>query len=431
MGPMKRLGRKAQKKTDTNSYKQISEMEPKLTKYWFVIYVLAALLILGGFLNLGIHLGPKLEIWLLAKLVPEVWHSAVDDLIHRLFFEELRTFLVTTGFGLGIIIVGMALFPLKEKLSTIYELERFPELKKQRQPPLWRQGLEEVKLAFLYLLLQGMSLFLAVQGYPLLAALGATLSIAYLVTAMALDHCSPFFQRRNHKIHGIIWILLRHAPLRTTLLGLICIGPVIILERHLSASLEPTAAIAILVFTEVLGMACATLLGCHLGSALLKKDTTLFSQDPPKFWTFSYRITVFILAVWLGVFFSWWGNGIYTHYQIMRCQYQPLWKKTKFKVRGTKALISLPLRIQNESSKPLDVGKLQIGMEGEGILDGEVLLAGSSIQTGETSIVLLNFEAQLTEEALSDLPRFLKAEYSAHLKFEPPLSTPITLELFP
>ena len=133
---MKQLGRKAQKKTDTNSYKQISEMEPKLTKYWFVIYVLAALLILGGFLNLGIHLGPKLEIWLLAKLVPEVWHSAVDDLIHRLFFEELRTFLVTTGFGLGIIIVGMALFPLKEKLSTIYELERFPELKKQSQPPL-------------------------------------------------------------------------------------------------------------------------------------------------------------------------------------------------------------------------------------------------------------------------------------------------------
>ena len=406
-------------------------MEPKLTKYWFAIYVLAALLTLGGFLNLGIYFGPLLEAWLLAKLVPEVWHPAVDDLIHRLFFEEFRAFLVTTGFGLGIIIVGMALFPLKEKLSTIYEGERFPELEKQHPHPLWRQGLEEVKLAFLYLLLQGMSFFLAVQGYPFLAALGGTLSIVYLVTAMALDHCSPFFQRRNQKIHGIIWILLRHAPLRTTLLGLICIGPVIILERHLSASLEPTAAIAILVLSEVLGMACATLLGCHLGSALLKKETTLPSHHPPKLWTFSYRVTIFILTIWLGVFFSWWGNGVYTHYQIMRCQYQPLWKRTEFKIRGTKALVALPLRIQNKSSKPLDVGKLQIEMEGEGILDGEVILAGSTIQTGETSIILLNFEAQLTEEALSDLPRFLEAEYSAHLKFEPPLSTPIALELFP
>jgi hypothetical protein len=70
-------------------------------------------------------------------------------------------------------------------------------------------------------------------------------------------------------------------------------------------------------------------------------------------------------------------------------------------------------------------------MEGEGILDGEVILAGSTIQSGETSVILLNFEAQLTEEALLDLPRFLEAEYSAHLKFEPPLSTPIALELFP
>jgi hypothetical protein len=43
----------------------------------------------------------------------------------------------------------------------------------------------------------------------------------------------------------------------------------------------------------------------------------------------------------------------------------------------------------------------------------------------------LNFEAHLTEEALSDLPRFLEAKYSAFLKFEPPLSAPITLELFP
>lgn len=428
---MKPLARKAQKNTQTSRYKQINEMEPKLTKYWFVIYVLAALLILGGLLNLGIHLGPKLEAWLLVKLVPEVWHSAVDDLIHRFFFKELRAFLVTTGFGLGIITVGIFLFPLKEKLSTTYEGECFPELEKQRQPPLWRQGLEEVKLAFLYLLLQGMSLFLAVQDYTFLASLGAALSIAYLVAAMTLDHCSPFFQRRNHKIHGVIWILLRHAPLRATLIGLICIGPVIILERHLPASLDPTIAIAILVFTEVLGMACATLLGCHLGSALVKKETVLSNQHPPRLWTLSYRTAVFILTIWLGVFFSWWGNGIYTHYQIMRCQYQPLWKRTEFKIRETKALISLPLRIQNKSSKPLDVTKLQIEVEGEGILDGKVILTGSTLQTGETSNFLLNFEAHLTEEALSDLPRFLEAEYSAHLKFKPPLSTPIALELFP
>ncbi|MFT6864531.1 MAG: hypothetical protein ACJAVK_003099, partial [Akkermansiaceae bacterium] len=36
-------------------------MNKGLTKYWFIIYVLAALLVLGGLLNLGVHYGPKLE----------------------------------------------------------------------------------------------------------------------------------------------------------------------------------------------------------------------------------------------------------------------------------------------------------------------------------------------------------------------------------
>ena len=161
-------------------------MKPHLTKYWFIIYVLAALLVLGSLLNLGVHYGPKFEDWLMGKLVPEVWRSTADDLIHRLFRDELRSFLVTSGFGLGIIVIGMTLFPIKEKLSATYEEEHFPELEKQPQPALWQQGLEEVKLAVLYLLLQGMSFYLALQGHPQLARLGAGLSVAYLVAAMAL-----------------------------------------------------------------------------------------------------------------------------------------------------------------------------------------------------------------------------------------------------
>ena len=103
----------------------MGSVKASLTRYWFVIYVLSALLVLGAFLNLGIHFGPRLESWLIAKLVPEIWHSTVDDLLHRFFREEHRAFLVTTGFGLGIILIGLTLFPLKEKLSSTYE-EVFP-----------------------------------------------------------------------------------------------------------------------------------------------------------------------------------------------------------------------------------------------------------------------------------------------------------------
>lgn len=401
------------------------------TKYWFIIYVLSALLVLGGLLNLGVHYGPKLETWLMLKLVPELWHSTVDDLLHRLFREELRAFLVTTGFGLGIVVIGVTLFPLKEKLSATYEEERFPEFKKQAPPPLWRQGLEEIKLATLYLLLQGMSLYLAVQGHPALATLGAVLSIGYLIAAMALDHCAPFFQRRDRKIHGIIWLLLRHAPLRAALIGLLCIGPVIILERHLPTGLDPTLAISLLVFSEVTGMACATLLGCHLGASLLRKQPDLAESPPPILWSLSYRALVLSLAVWMGIFFSWWAHKAYSHYHFMQCKYQPLWKDTEFKLRDTKVLVTLPVEVQNRSKGNIDPADLKIEVLGKGIVKGGVILHSPQIPAGETARLLLNFEADLTEEALMDLPKFLETEYSAHLKLEPPLSQTVLLRIFP
>ena len=406
-------------------------MNKGLTKYWFIIYVLAALLVLGGLLNLGVHYGPKLESWLMVKLVPEVWRSTVEDLIHRLFREELRAFLVTTGFGLGIVVIGMTLFPLKEKLSATYEKERFPDLEKQPQPPLWRQGLEEVKLAILYLLLQGMSLFLAVQGHAALATLGAALSLGYLVAAMALDHCSPFFQRRDRKIHGVIWILLRHAPVHALLIGLLCIGPVIILERQLPSGLNPTVAIAILVFTEVLGMACATLLGCHLGAMLVRRRADLANSPPPLLWTLSYRTLVFTLTIWLGLFFGWWAHGAYTHSHFMQCQYRPLWKETEVTIRETRVLVTLPVQIHNRAKGTIDPTELNLEVRGQGILEGGVTLKGPQIPAGATSKLFLTFEANLPKEALLDLPKFLESEYSAHLKLKPPLSQTVLLKIFP
>ena len=406
-------------------------MKKGLTKYWFIIYVLAALVVLVAVLNLGIHYGPKLEAWLMLKFVPEVWQSTADDLLHRFFRDELRALLVTSGFGLGIIIIGLTLFPLKEKLSATYEEERFPELEKQPQPPLWRQGLEEVKLATLYLILQGMSFYLAMQGHTTLTTLGSSLSIGYLVGAMAFDHCAPFFQRRDRKIHGILWIFLRHAPLRTALIGLICIGPVLLLEKSLPSSLSPTAAISILVFTEVLGMACATLLGCHLGAALLKQDPKLVINPPPKAWTISYRAIILALTVWLTIFFGWWIKGAITHSSFMECRYRPLWKEAEVRFRETTMLISLPVQVRNRSEGTIDPTELKIEILGEGVVEGAVSLKGPIIQGGETKNLTLDFVADLSTEAILDLPKFLETEYSAHLRLEPPLSKPLLLEIFP
>ena len=402
--------------------------EEKLTRYWFAIYVLSAGVVLGALLALGVHFGPDFKTWILDTFVPADWHPVIADFTDRLFAQEFRNFLVTSGIGIGLILIGLTLFPLKEKLSLTYERERFPELDRPREPSLLQQGIEELKFAGLYLVLLGLSLYLALYG---LEFASSALSVSYLVIAMTLDHCSPFFQRRGRSLHGIIWILLRHAPWHSLALGALLIGPVILLEKLLPLDLPPLATISLLVLTEVLGMALATLAGCHLGALLLTRNPDLASSPPPKAWTISYRSILTILTIWLGLFFGWWAKGALTHHRLIRCQYRPLWSEINMRIRDTTIHLTFPVEVTNRSRGEIHPSDLVITLQGEGVLEGTVHLNGPAIAPNESETFPLAFVIQLESAALENLPKFLKSRYSATLKLDPPLSPPMKLKIFP
>ena len=402
--------------------------EERLTRYWFVIYFLSAGVVLGTVLAIGVHFGPDFKVWLLESFVPPDWHPVIADLTDRLFAQEFRNFLVTSGIGIGLVTIGLTLFPLKERLSLIYERERFPDLDRPHEPSLLQQGIEELKFAGLYLVLLALSLYLAMYGYKFASS---ALSISYLVIAMTLDHCAPFFQRRGRSLHGIIWILLRHAPLRSLALGALFIGPVILLEKLLPPDLPPLAAISILVLTEVIGMACATLAGCHLGASLVTQNPTLATSPPPKPWTIGYRMVLASLVIWLGIFFSWWAKGALTHHRLIRCHYRPIWTDTTFQIRDTTIFLTLPVEVSNRSRGSIDPTGLVVTVQGTGVLDGTVTLNGPAIPAGEREIFPLSFSIQLEPAALENLPKFLKSEYSASLQLNPPLSPPVNFKIFP
>jgi len=411
--------------------------KPKLTWYWFGIYILSALVVLAGLILLAQRTGPEIESWLLQRFVPSDWQPVYRDVVDRLFREELRSFLVTSGFGIGIIVIGMTLFPIKEKLSGTYEEEFFPNLEKHKQPPLLKQGLEEVKLACLYLLLQSLSLYLALQGHIFLATIGSTLSVYYLIFAMALDHCAPFFQRRKHQIHGIIWILLRHAPWQTALIGALFICPSLILEKLLPSTLVPAIAISLLVLSEVLGMALATLAGCHLGAKIISKHPDLI-RNPPRSWTLSYRTLVVLLTLWMGIFFTWWAKGSLRHSRFLNSKYRPLWSEMSFKIREgstdthAKILISLPITVTNRSEGTIDPTQLDIEISGTESLEAGVSLSGEKIGAQASGNLILDFTIQLPLADLSrgDVSRFTQSNYSAHILLEPPLSRTVKIPLF-
>jgi hypothetical protein len=133
----------------------------------------------------------------------------------------------------------------------------------------------------------------------------------------------------------------------------------------------------------------------------------------------------------MAVFFGWWGHGAYTHHRFLQCQYRPLWRETGFKLRERTVLVTLPIEVDNPSRSSIDPTELTMTIQGEGILAGSVLLEGPMIRGGESAILRLVFAADLSEEALLNLPEFLRARYSGHLKLEPPLSKPVLLKIFP
>ena len=410
----------------------------KLTWYWFGIYVLSALVVLAVLILMAQRTGPGIETWLLQKFVPSDWQPVYRDMVDRLFRDELRSFLVTSGFGVGIIVIGITLFPLKEKLSGTYEEEHFPNLKRHPQPPLLEQGLEEFKLASLYLLLQSLSLYLALQGHTFLATLGSALSVTYLILAMALDHCAPFFQRRGHQIHAIIWILLRHAPWQSVLVGALFICPSLLLEKLLPSTLSPPIAIGMLVLSEVLGMAFATLAGCHLGAMIISKDPVLETLPPPRSWTLGYRTVVLLLTLWMTIFFTWWAKGSVRHFRFVNSKYKPLWSETTFKIREgktethAKVLVTLPISVTNRSNGSIDPTLLNIEIMGTDALEADVILSGEKIESLSTKTLTLNFAIQLPidELARGDISRFTRANYSAHVLLDPPLSRTVRIPLF-
>jgi len=406
-------------------------MNQGLTKYWFIVYILAALLVLAGLLNLGIHLGPKVEAYLLQKFIPAEWHSTAQDLTHRLYVEELTTLTVTTSFGLGIISIGLLLFPLKEKLSHTYEREHFPHLKAHSSPSLWRQGLEELKLASLYLILQSLSLYLIIQGKPHWATLGSALSIGYLILAMTLDHTAPIFHRRGGQIHRILWILIRHAPLRSLLIGTACIGPVIILEKNLPPHLPATLSITLLVVTEVLGMAIATILGCHLGAKLIEKKPTLAEEPAPKPWTLSYRIITLTLTIWMAIFYAWWTKGALTHAPLIRAKYRIQPTKTTVQIRDTNVHLSIPVEITNRTTTTIAPTELHFQYQHPDHPKTEATLTGPTILGGQSDTLALEIALPLTEETLLNPQKAISDDGSISLQINPPLSKKLTIQIFP
>jgi len=405
---------------------------------WLTVYQLSALTVLGTVLVLTKFYGPAARDALMAAFLPTEWHSFLIDLGERVFLEKITSIAISAGYGGVIVLIGITLFPIKEKLSLTYEEERFPEIDRGEDVSLPGQGWEEVKLLFLYLLFQLASLYLFVQGSEFLGFVSKGLSYFYLILAMALDHCLPFFHRRGKNLQQTAYFLLRHAPVYFLLMGVLCMAPAIILEQLTQRGFRADSGITLLVFTEVLGMTAACIAGSHLGGKLVTRMSQL--ELAPRWWNLLYNsISICAFAFFITAL-SWWLQAASNHHQLLKCRYEPLWRDFSYKVTGKESTdgrdaiirLSLPLAVHNPTDSNLSLDYTTFHLLSDSTSIGQAKALGDPIPSNGSQTLHLEFSVTLpTKKALrGDFSAYLKGNYHGELRCQPRFSSELAVEVF-
>jgi hypothetical protein len=99
------------------------------------------------------HQGDAVELTA-GYLLPESWRLAAGEIFRRFFETQRRDVLVNAIVAGSMLLVQLALFWLKEIVSSVFERESRLTTSPPRELPLWQQALEELELLLLFLAVQ-------------------------------------------------------------------------------------------------------------------------------------------------------------------------------------------------------------------------------------------------------------------------------------
>lgn len=210
--------------------------------------------------------------WVLASIVPPSWRFAVRWLADRLLADRERLLAASAIATTGLMLVTVALFPLKEAVSRAFEVDgRLLADRPIDEPPWWKQGWQELELFAVFVAVQASLFWPALWGggAARLAAIGGAL---FLVFSYALDFTSPILQRHRAST-GKLYKVLGRTPLAALAFGALFAAPPWLASRAWAAHPEwsPTRAVLLVFGATVLGIAWAALAGTWFGARLVPR----------------------------------------------------------------------------------------------------------------------------------------------------------------
>jgi hypothetical protein len=341
-------------------------------------------------------------------LFPESWRFAAHELIKRFFATQTRDVLVNAIIGGSLVVVQLALFWLKEIVSSAFEKESKLTTSPQRELPLWQQALEEVELLLLFLAVQTSLIWLGYPPDPTRRLAASILSYLFLFASFGIDFLSPLLQRHDLRYSTILKTLLFRRPFLVLAFGAIFTLPTILAAQWAAAHPEWTLAKRItLVFgANVVTIAWAALAGTCVASRLLGEAKT---TKPPWWITrFLFQAVVIVALVWNSYRLGAVGLALHHKSQILKCNYDVDWTSIGIDKPSVMDLLKdkvsvgvhLDLTIENPTSFDVELEENRLEVRHKDVLVATAKLTPVEIPSKGKVKTEMRFPIELTPSAL-------------------------------
>ncbi len=236
------------------------------------LYFVLVALVLGG-TGWALTTGrPALTDALLRYVFPEDWLRWVEPLAQGLLSGQGNVVFVNAALMTGIAVAAALLFPLKERVSKVFERGApWAPAAPVRELPLAFQAFEETRIFLVYLSLQLTLFWVGLSPNPVRQTFAAGASTVLLWIQMTLDFGSPALQRRGRRYADIARLLLRR-PFAALGFGALFAAPAQLAGLMLApqAALAPERTLALLYGVTALSLPLAVWGGTRFGAELVE-----------------------------------------------------------------------------------------------------------------------------------------------------------------
>ncbi len=377
----------------------------------FISYLCVAGGVVTGVALLLVTLGPDIRDALLEYLFPEHWRMAGKMLFERYLNEIGEQVLAIFILNGGMSAISMTCFAIKEGLSRRIEHTN-PLLPFGHEPwPLWRQAVEELKFAVLYLLAYNIIFWVFYFIPEGLRIVPKALSYFVLFTFFNITFLCPLFLR--HRIgYGRMVRTFFVRPFAAYGFAAFYLAPGLIAAWLLKGQgHDLSTVVGVLLGIHVFTVAPAAAGGTWVTARLLPKAQSM----RPSRW-FTRAIGWLVMFAMLGVSGYVWATlagSINAKTQILKCQYRVDWSTFDYKLPSMSDLtvgLSVDIEIHNPTDVDVLVEDSRLEVENKEKHFATVQIGRIEVPAGETRRERVDLKLEISLGRLLEYKELLVAK---------------------